>query len=513
VIIFVRPEDTSKFTKLNGFTFASAQLRLEVQGSTSGASKTTLELKEKLQNMLARRYNAESKVLDLSAIGQDPEFVNTGMFETGGRDSKFFLALMTVCDETFASAQQKRDSVSSISLAHNSLPNVASVSPLATTFPDIKDLDLSHNKFEKIEALSAWRKKFRNLDQLIISDNPFTISEQGWHEDLAKWYPTLRVLNGVQVRSNEEVVAAAVANKRTPFPILPPSFKDQSGIGEKFLRTYFSAYDADRRTLASAYYDADSTFTLSVNTRSPTSQTKVPSWDRYIKFSRNLMKTSTLPARMNRLFKGAKKIGDLWMDLPSSRHPDLVSEGAKWCIEGHPLPGLPDPSGRSPTGVLGLIIVVHGEFGEVDVSTNQVTAVRSFDRTFVLGPGGGVDGVRVVNDTLCLRAYAGAEAWKPQQDLEPNMATATRTPVSQQVNGSGLPDLPVAYGVLTAGKTEEQVKKEYLEIEFCKATRLTLQYSKMCLETIQYDPQQAMGRFEEVKVSMDLLYGSMHGSL
>jgi len=70
------------------------------------------------------------------------------------------------------------------------------------------------------------------------------------------------------------------------------------------------------------------------------------------------------------------------------------------------LPGLADPAGQSIHGVDGLILSIHGEFEELP-SPSLEKALRSFSRTFVLGPGSpGGPPIRVVSDLLVLRAWA-----------------------------------------------------------------------------------------------------------
>src|SRR5699024_826518 len=104
--------------------------------------------------------------------------------------------------------------------------------------------------------------------------------------------------------------------------------------------------------------------------------------------------------RVQRLFKGASVISDLWQGLPPTKHPDLKQEVNKYIMDCHVLPGLADPSGQSH-GVDGLIVTIHGEFDEFDKASGK-TGKRSFSRTFVLGPGlPGKNPIRVVNDMVC----------------------------------------------------------------------------------------------------------------
>ena len=478
--------------------FAGVELSIQAPKLTpleNDADSETPNTIAVLKGVLSRRYNIESKLLDLSQLGSDPELVNIGMFSTTSRESKFFPALMKICDNIFTTAKEKEQAIISVSLANNALPSISSVTTLAQTFPAIKNLDLSNNNIKNLTSLDGWRWKFRKLDHLILTGNPIEAEVPDYKDDMLKWFPSLTTLNTIQIRSLEETKAAT--SGRLPIPVLGPSFRDEASISESFVKQFFPAYDSDRATLVNGYYDAQSTFSLSINTSAPrapaVTDQKMPGWDEYIKRSRNLMKIAHLPARMSRLHTGTDSIRDAFTTLPATRHPDLMAEPQKWCIECHTVPGLPDATGQSVSGVGGLIVMVHGEFSEVNVSTGQATNSRSFDRTFVLGAGAGVGGIRVVCDTLVLRSYGGHEAWQPEGG-----GMVSSAPEQPQAQHQII--VPQGFAVPGPGKSEEQVQKEVLAVELSKATGMTLEYSGMCLEQSGWDLGNAASAFELAKV-------------
>lgn len=489
--------------RLNTFTFAGAALTIEERSGNAEqhdsrvkheSTPATQDLVGKMKGMLNRRYNPELKLLDLSFLATDPEFSDTGIFSANARESKFFPALMKVCDTIFSSAQQKREAVSSVTLANNALTSVTSVTALSQTFPEIKNLDLSNNQLKDLRAIESWRWKFRHLDHLVLTGNPLETAVPRYQDEILKWYPTLRLLNTIQVRSDDVIRPAAKG--KLPIPILAASFRDEATIGETFVKQFFPAFDTDRTALARGYYDAQSTFSLSVNMsapRAPDDHRFSLSWDSYIKRSRNLTKISHLPAKVSRILTGSESIRDFWLTLPSSRHPDLLSDTQKWCIECNSIPGLPDPSGQSASGVGGLIVMVHGEYEEVNISTGQATSLRSFDRTFVLGPGQGVGGIRVVSDILVLRAYGGSSAWEPQGG-EINLSPAPQPSAPMQ------PQVPQGFGTVAPGKSSEQLQKEVMALELSRGTGMTLEYSGMCLEQSGWDLAEAGKAFGLAKV-------------
>ncbi|KKK22635.1 hypothetical protein ARAM_003033 [Aspergillus rambellii] len=480
LIASIRPELLDRMLQLNGFSFAGAPLTIEKYDQSLGAlvvdqqmrtpngtSPSTADTKSKMTAILSKRYYEQSKLLDLSKLGSDPDLVAMGIFGTSSTESKFFPALMKVWELNFDDVKARREAVESVSLADNQLANIAVVTTLAQTFPDLKNLDLSNNNFKDAQAMMAWRWKFRKLTFLDLTGNPFC-TDPTFKDTMLKWYPELRTLNNTQVRTEEEVAA----QKKTPIPILAPHFQDESQIAENFIRAFFTGFDANRAELLGGFYDSNSTFSLNVNTSAPRAlQTEPAPWDPYLKKSRNLLKISHLPARMSRTYVGADKIRELWTTLPQTRHPDIATRPEEWLIECYPIPGLPDMAGQSSTGIGGFLIMVHGKFEE---DNSGKVETRSFDRTFILGPGGGVGGIRVINDVLCLRAYGGHEAWQPE--IQP--AAAAQPVVAATAVGAPGAD---GYGMPAPGKPDAQVQQEQLVMQLSAKTMMTLQFSEMAL--------------------------------
>jgi nuclear RNA export factor len=493
-----------RMLQMDGFSFAGAPLAIQKYDpsvnaldqpmlselSQNGGTLSTADTKSKMTAILSKRYYQAQKLLDLSKLGSDPDLLAMGIFNTTSTESKFFPALMKVWEMNFDNATARREAVESVSLADNQLANITVVTTLAQTLPDLKNLDLSNNNFKDSQSLIGWRWKFRNLEFLDLSGTPFS-ADPSFKDTMLKWYPKLRFLNNTEVRTAEEVAA----QKKTPIPVQAPHFQDESQIAENFVKAFFLGYDNNRADLLNGVYDSNSTFSLNVNTTAPRAQQTEPApWDPYIKKSRNLLKINHLPARMSRSYAGVENIRELWSSLPQTRHPDIGAHPEQWLIECFPVPGLPDPSGQSATGVGGLIIMVHGKFEEIN---GPKVDTRSFDRTFILGPGGGMGGIRVINDILCLRAYGGHEAWMLERSIAP-VTQPGQPPIQQQVAPPGAPD---GYGMPAPGKPEAQLQQEQLVMQASAKTGMTLQYSEMALSGNGWNLDAALKNFEELKVS------------
>ncbi|KAF2088374.1 NTF2-like protein, partial [Saccharata proteae CBS 121410] len=475
LLITVQNHEAGSILQQNGYLFAGKNIKVteitDEEQKPASSEERLNEVERMFQRMLARRYNPETKLLDLSNLGQDPDLVAAGMFDLNSTTSKFFPALMKTCDVLFKTSTEKKEKFESISLANNGLDSIKPVTTLASTFPDVKNLDLSNNNLANLDAFSGWERKFRNLDYLVVTGNPLEQSVPDFHLELMKWYRKMRILNGQQVRTDEE----AALKKKSGVPVRGPNFQDEAGIGQTFVTNFIAGFDSDRAALANIYYDETSTFSLSVNTHAmrdpsaPKLQTK--EWESYIRKSRNLKVISGINARIDRLFTGKDAIAEAFATIPVTKHASLETEPAKWSIDCVLLPSVPDPTGQYPQGVQGLLVTLHGEFSEMDVSTGQPTKLRSFDRTFTLGPGGQT-GVRVINDVMTLRGYGGFEAWQPE-------------------------DVPAAVAPPQAQLTQDQII-----MELCRLTNMKPEYSKMCLDESGWNPDLALTKFEGAKATL-----------
>lgn len=503
--------------RINNNVFAGAQVTVEAYTAASALDQelaaadttpgSTADTKLKMTTILGKRFTPETKLLDLSKLVDDPDLQAMGIFNTTSTESKFFPALMKVWEMGFKSAAERREAVQSVTLAGNKLKNIGPVTTLAQSFPDIQNLDLSHNNIKDAQAMIGWRWKFRNLVFLDMTGNDFC-SHPNFKDTMLKWYPKLQTLNNIQVRTPEEIAA----QRKTPIPVLPPHFLDESQIGENFVRAFFPGYDNDRNNLVSNVYDDQSTFSLNVNTIAPRAgQTETAGWGEYIRKSRNLEKINHLSARMSRSFKGTEQIRELFNTLPPTRHPDLIAKAEQWLIECYPVPNLPDPTGQSATGVGGLSLMVHGQLEE---SIGGKVEIRSFDRTFILGPGKIPGSIRVISEIFCLRAYGGHEAWSPEiqaisQDSSQGavaapglvpIPTASPGPIAAPAAATG-GNVAEGFGLPRPGKSDTQLQQEQLVSQMSAKSGMTFEFSEMALSGNGWNPELAWKNFEQLKVS------------
>ncbi|KAI2633768.1 hypothetical protein GGS26DRAFT_554664 [Hypomontagnella submonticulosa] len=223
VYITTSKDDGLEILKLNNFGFAGTHLAITEASGTpppseqKGMSSTASEIKDQLRNVLSLRYDVETKLLNLSALGEDAILNQMGFFSGESKPEKLFRALMAVCDGLFKTAQEKRDAVSSISLAGNNINDVVQIMSLSDTFPDLVNLDLSRNQFKDLKALQKWRHRLRKLQTLLLNENPLEVTDPNYGAEITTWFPKLQNLSGIQVRTPEQI-----ASMVTPEPVAQP---------------------------------------------------------------------------------------------------------------------------------------------------------------------------------------------------------------------------------------------------------------------------------------------------
>lgn len=494
-------QDAEHIVKINGFSFAGSILTItrneDGWPATDGGEANELSgeaesLRQRLQSVLASRYSVESSLLTLSALGSDPVLVELGLLsDSAGGAAKTFKVLMKLCDDQFKTPQEKRDAVSSVTLSDNALESLDAVFDLARTFPQLKHLDLSRNRFSSLKQLQKWRGHFKSLETLLLNDNPIIQTEPNYGVDIMKWFPKLQNLSGAQVRTPEEILLAAQKRLAKPIPQRGNDFRDINGLAQDFVLKFFPMYDSDRTLLLQTYYDERSIFTLSVANEVPKQKdTVVPPWSAYIGRSRNFMKITNWGTRWDRQLVGIR-IQKAWTELPATQHPSF--ETGKYVLDCHPLKALDDPVNDKREGEPGMTITVHGEFSELEA--DGTTGMRSFTRTFILGPSiSGRAPIRVVNDMLVLHAY--------------NPITTGTDPAPEAT--AVVPDVPVVPVAPTLSPEEQQ---QLMITELTKRTKMTPVYSKLCLQTANWDFDQALAIFEEKKVSLSHISCSLLNNL
>ncbi|KAK4197769.1 putative mRNA export factor mex67 [Triangularia verruculosa] len=490
-------DDLTSIMHLNGYQYAGANITIEETTEPfptgSKISKEATDTRQKLLALLAKRYNIEQKLLDLSALGTDDILGNLGAIGSQSLAEKSFRAIIHVAGEQFKTVEEKKEGIQSVSLARNEISDVDQVFTLAYSLPHLRRLDLSNNQLDTLSKISKWKQEFRYLEELYLVGNPLT-SLTGYATEITQWFPCLQVLDGNVVRTPQEAAEALKAWTPQPLPQLPSNLRDgENNVASIFLRSFFQLYDHDRHALASQFYDTESLVSISA-TPEPG---RDADWKPYMKYSRNVQKLggSRNPAVVQRLFTGASLIAELWRSLPATRHATL-DQPELWIIDCHTFPHLADPSGQG--FAMGLMINVHGQFEEAD-ATENLYGTRTFSRSFILGPSkpGAPHPYRVLSDQLTLHK------WTPRAAGTAPAPAVAAVPLAPVVNAANVASVPAVAPAVAGMPVLDEATRAQLIQELSRRTGMNAQYSELCLSgTANWNFDLALQSFEEQKANL-----------
>lgn len=526
-------KDANDLLQWSGVRFAGSPLRITkaeagFNGNMAGAPASGENTIDTLTQFLKSRYNPQIKLLNLSAVQQDPTLANKGFFGSLSTSLKFFPALMKIAGDL------KLD-VTSADLAGNNLSDLTSISSLAHTFPSLQNLSLQNNNFSRIKTFETWRKKLNFLRELVLTGNPL-LNTQNQNDllnmklELMKSFPRLVVLNGEPVRNEQ----ALLANLSFPFEHPRAMFfqdAEVQGISTNFIANFYNLWDTNRADLM-VLYQNESQFSLQVDSVQPhTLDAKnTPDFGYYIPQSRNLTRVSSSKARLTRVAQGQEQIFKLFMQMPKTRH-ELMTKPENYSMESYRL------------AQLGAIcITLHGNFEELappenlDLINQQSGPGRNkyahqkkkitlgpkcFDRTFIVIPGPNASMV-VASDMICLRSEVALDAFSapaaeigaPQLPVQPqhlqqpqvNHTTpppfSTPSPLSYRTPPPSAPGAPTAADLPAEVKANlNQVQQEIL-VKVLLDTKLTIQYGVMLCQQSNWDYQQCTVNFKNSAASL-----------
>lgn len=495
-------EDAPAILHLNGFTYAGAPLMItetteRMPTNEDRISRAAAETKAKLTEVLAKRYNPEQKLFDFSALGADDILSSMGTFNSQNLAEKAFKALVHLASVQYKNPDEKREAIQAVSLAQNDINDVEQVFQLAQSLPELRRLDLSNNKLDTLSKLQKWSHRFRYLEELHLTGNPI-VNQPNLVTELMNWFPSLHNLNGQQIRTPEQVLESLKALSPTPLPQYPSSLRDgEANVAGSFLQAFFPMYDSDRARLAAEFYDSDSWFSITV---AANSSRNLP-WKTYLRYSRNVQKLGPKnPGSVQRLFTGGSLITDMWKLLPATRHPG-IDQPDQWLIDCHTFPHLADPSGHG--FATGLFINVNGRFEEAD-PTNNLFGMRTFSRTFVLGPSkpGNPIPYRVISDQLTLHDWTPKDPPVEQAAVAGPVITPVVTPAAPPVLNSAAVPVVNPVPVVATVQLDPATKNQLIQ-EVSNRTGMTAQYSELCLSgAANWNFELALKSFEEVRPTL-----------
>ncbi|QSL64631.1 hypothetical protein MERGE_001932 [Pneumocystis wakefieldiae] len=477
-------ENARALLKLSGSRFAGKNLFIsipdarkdQVMSTTSSTSLTSVPTTKQstiniLLQFLSNKYIHETKTLDLSSMHSNPILVNGGMFSSVLSSIKTFPALMKIAKREFPN-------VISVNLSSNKITSLINISTLAQTYPNLKNLNLANNLLKYYKDLDVWshKDKLPNLQELILIGNEIRENEIkkgneiNYRSEIIKRFPNLKMLDMVPVTQTIQFDIKDSSINDFGKTILPKkicgSFFESDLIKNTvmaFLEKYFSLYDNDRLNAVSLY-DQNALFSISINTIAPRKREpgifsySSSQFSEYISMSRNLMRLSSLDARVAKLNIGYADISRAFSSLPKTRHN--FADSSLYCVDAWPLKGVLSTD-LDPNGLVGIQIILHGIFFELG---GRKEIKKSYDRTFIIGPHNG--NITIRSDMLVIRPYGGSNSFCIDKQDE----------------------------TLSSNNTYEE-QKQFMLNEISKKTGLNQKFSLMCLEQNQWNMEQAMNNF------------------
>ncbi|KAG0674704.1 nuclear mRNA export, poly(A)+RNA binding protein [Kluyveromyces marxianus] len=516
IVGYVTPQEADQLVKFSGYRFAGNTLKIQKAGG-SGGNVSTNDTITVLRNVLMRRYNAQTKMLDLGNLFNDPELVQRGMAPKNvNTQSKMFPAMMKVA------SKEPYMVVESINLSDNNLRDVNGVTTLAQTFPRLKNLCLANNNINRFHSLEAWKNKFKDLRELLMMNNPIT-SDRLYRTEMLRIFPKLVILDNVVVRDEQKLLSIySLPTQQTQF------FFEDSGLASSstdFVTNFLNLWDTNRMQLM-GLYTPQSQFSISVDSSVPAATVPnaqtTPTFGYYLPFSRNISKISSDKTIQERIFMGPEAIYETFRSLPVSKH-FLQEQPQAYSVQAWTFPQ-----------VNGFVITLHGHFDETAKpemdknktqqnssssrgrrynhgfmsSANTKLSQKSFDRTMVLVPNPN-GSVIIASDALTIRPFCDG-AWsnpvsppatvqppmvqpqqqqQPQQQPQPINIPLTQTPPNTGALGTTTLQLPPEVQAKLSPIQLELLQKLHVE------TKLNAEYTYMLAEQSMWNYDSAMQGF------------------
>ncbi|KAH3685215.1 hypothetical protein WICPIJ_003809 [Wickerhamomyces pijperi] len=489
--------DANDLIKWSGVKFAGQSLRITQKHEPSAGATNTMGV---LKHFLSRRYDPASKMLNLSMIASDPELQQLGTL-TISTQSKMFPALMKLA------ADEPSLIVETVDLSNNNLEDLAGITMLSQSFPNLLNLSLANNRISKVRSLDLWKNKFKKLRELILANNPIS-SDPAYRDEVCKNFPKLIMLDGHVVRDE------ALINKIFKLPLNAKQFffedNEIQTLSSQFIQHFLPLWDTDRSQLMSLY-SPDSQFSLCADSSIPSDEEVQSSFGYYIPISRNLTRVSSERTRATRVGKGPEQIYKLFQNIPKTKHP-LAESPQLFSMESWRI-----------HQISGFMISLHGSFQEVGSpaidpnkssgpkrssinSSSTKLSDKSFDRLFTIVPGPN-GGFIIASDLLSIRPKSNAESWdesKSQAGSTPsngananaNTTPAPGTPATAAAgatpSSAGNPTVqpPSSAGQFT---NEQQLFLQKLSIQ----TKLNEQYTVMLAQQSNWNYEQSLSIFTE----------------
>ncbi|XP_034119085.1 nuclear RNA export factor 1 isoform X2 [Drosophila nasuta] len=197
------------------------------------------EFKAKMKVVMAKRYNVQTKALDLSKFHADPDM--KPLFCPLFRSNVMSCALDIICENI--------PDLEAINLNDNQMSTMEAFKGADKRLPNLKILYLGDNKLQSLAHLLVFR--YLPIVELVLRNNPCRLrykDPQQFVSEVRRKFPKLVKLDGFELSESSGVMPPAKA-----------SFLCDSAGAElvrQFLEQYFNIFDSgNRQPLLDAYHE------------------------------------------------------------------------------------------------------------------------------------------------------------------------------------------------------------------------------------------------------------------
>lgn len=400
--------------------------------------------KERLKQVISKRYVQETNALDLSKFHQDPDLVDDyccALFRPS-----ILMAVLDIVGEHIPTLEV-------LNLESNKLLNINKLSELNKKFSKLKILYIGDNKIKDIYQIDAI--KDLKLEELKLTGNPvcnkYTSQQNEYICDIRKRFPNLLRLDDTELP--RPIVFDVIDTAKIPKSqkILFTDTNAQQ-IAYRFLQQYFTILDSENRQFLLDAYDEQAYFSMTI-TASYTNKL-----NRYLMNSRNLFRICDTVKRQKSLKYGRLPVVSFISEMPRTRHLlDTFTMDIALATQTM------------------MFITVTGYFQELD---NKEQSIRHFNRTFIIVPEG--DGYCIRNEQLHISQPSEAQLKQLNQQIQPKT-----------------PELLPAEAAKSTDPELSKVVKQQMIVVLSQQTNMNLEWSLKCLEEMQWNYDNAFSAFQE----------------
>ncbi|XP_066246694.1 nuclear RNA export factor 1-like [Euwallacea similis] len=421
-------------------------------------------LKEKIKVVMAKRYNAANKSLDLTKLHADSDLQEyfCALFKP-----IVFIAVLEIIEENIPDLE-------ALCLNDNRLTVFGFLKKVAKRLPHVKILHLANNKIKDMIQLDA----FIGLPivDLLLDGNPLCDrfkNQNTYISEVRKRFPKCMKLDGIEL---PRPISFDITSEEASIPELQKTYLcDSNGesIVRHFLEQYFVIYDSKNRQPLLEAYHAQAMFSFTMSYPYGLGRDKNVAWlNWYQTESRNVLKVQDADRRCKLLKQGQLSVVSFLQDMPETKH-DIYSFTVDLTLYTAQM----------------ICLTVSGMFKELKTS-HKVPPTRHFFRTLVIVPAG--SGFCIANEQYHITNAT------PDQAKEAFKTPSLPTPASGTAAPPSTPEAsPVIHSVASPVALDNAAKQEMVN-QIALKTGMNIEWSIKCLEGTDWDFMRACATFDEL---------------